>query len=67
MVWQKIANRLWKAQGEHGTFIIEQSGKMFWGRYASNNGLKTFKMRPALKLREAKAACEDNHYWEDKA
>lgn len=64
MKWQKIANRTWKAQGNSGAFIIEQSGKTFWGRYCSNNGIKAFKMRPKLKLSEAKAQCEENYYWE---
>ena len=55
---------MWKAQGKSGAFIIEQSGKTFWGRYCSNNGIKAFKMRPTQKLSEAKAQCEENYYWE---
>lgn len=64
VVWEKIANREWRAEGEKGTWFIQQSGRMFWGRYVSNNGLKAFKMRPTSKLSEAKAACEGNYYWE---
>lgn len=66
MAWEKTANREWTAKGKFGAFIITQTGKSFWGKYVSNNGLKSFKMRPALKLSEAKAQCESNYYWEDK-
>lgn len=64
MAWEKVANRRWQAVGKLGTFLIEQCGKMFWGRYTSNNGCKAFKMRPKTKLSEAKAQCESNYYWE---
>lgn len=64
MQWEKIANREWIAKGEHGTWYITQCSKTFWGRHVSNSGLKAFKMRPARKLSEAKAACESNYYWE---
>lgn len=64
VVWEKIDNREWRAKGEKGTWYIQQSGKLFWGRYLSNNGLKEFTMRPTSKLSEAKAACEYNYYWE---
>lgn len=64
MKWEKIANREWRAEGERGTWYITQCGKTFWGKYVANNGSKTFKMRPKPKLSEAKAACENNYYWE---
>ncbi|MGN0683445.1 MAG: hypothetical protein ACI4JY_07175 [Oscillospiraceae bacterium] len=62
MKWEKVGNREWKAVGKHGTFTIEQSGRIFWARYSSN--VKAFKMPPRSKLSQAKAMCEDNGYWE---
>lgn len=62
--WEKVANREWRADGEKGTWFITQCGTVFWGRYVSNNGFKAFKMRPTRKLSEAKAARENNYYWE---
>lgn len=64
MTWEKIGNRCWRATGKLGAFTIEQSGKVFWGRYASHKGDRAFKMRPQTKLSEAKAFCENNYYWE---
>lgn len=65
MVWKKTENRMWKAEGKNGVFIIEQSGKTFWSRYSSSNGVKAFKLRPKQKLSEAKFQCEENYYWEE--
>lgn len=64
MKWEKIANRVWKATGKYGVFFIEQSGKVFWGRYVSKCECTSFKMPPKLKLSEAKKQCEENYYWE---
>lgn len=65
MIWKKIANRCWQAQGKRGVFTIEQSGKLFWARYCSVKGFKSFKMPPKQKLSEAKEMCQDNANWED--
>jgi hypothetical protein len=65
--WEKVANRKWQAVGNVGSFIIEQSGTLFWARYLSRSGCKTFKLQPKQKLKDAKAQCEQNHYWESKA
>lgn len=62
MKWEKISNRVWIAKGRLGTWTITQCGKLFWGKYESCT--KTFKMRPTLKLSEAKNNCQDNYYWE---
>lgn len=64
MQWKKVDKREWRAEGKYGTWTITQCGKTFWGRYASHNGAKSFRMRPASKISEAKAACESNYYWE---
>lgn len=63
MKWNKVSNRRWEAVGKTGMFIIEQSGKLFWSRYVSVVG-KAFKLVPTQKLRDAKAMCQDNYYWE---
>ncbi len=65
MKWEKTGNRSWRAVGAKGSFFIEQSGRLFWSRFVSANGLKAFKMPPKQKLSEAKAMCEDNQHWED--
>ena len=66
MKWEKIGNRNWRAVGAKGSFFIEQSGRLFWSRFVSANGLKAFKMPPKQKLSEAKAMCEYDHAPEDK-
>ena len=63
MKWEHTSNRVWRAIGENGTFLIAQTGTTFWAQYISRG--KAFKMPPKNKLSEAKAMCEDNEYWED--
>lgn len=64
MKWAKIENRLWQAEGEDGTFTINQTGKMFWSRYSSRNGIRTIRMPPKTSIKEAKEMCENNYFWE---
>lgn len=63
MKWEQTSNRVWRAVGVNGTFLIEQTGKMFWAHYISRE--KTFNMPPATKISEAKKRCEENAYWEE--
>lgn len=62
MRWVQKSATQWEAVGKDGTFYIERSRGLFWGRYVSKS--KTFKLKPKKKLSEAKAFCEDNFYWE---
>ncbi len=64
MKWVKIENRLWQAEGEEGTFTINQTGKLFWSRYSSHNGIRTIRMPPKGTIKEAKSMCENNYFWE---
>lgn len=63
MTWKKTSNRVWTAKGDDGTFIIEQSRKLFWATYVSKKN-KTFRLPPTKKLSLAKEMCQDNAYWE---
>lgn len=63
MKWHKTSNRVWRAIGKKGSFIISQTGKLFWSQYVSN--MSAFKMPPVAKLSVAKDVCERNQYWED--
>lgn len=65
MKWEKIGNRSCLSRRPRASFFIEQSGRLFWSRFVSTNGLKAFKMPPKQKLSEAKTMCEDNQHWED--
>ena len=60
---EHTSNRVWRAIGENGSFLISQTGTTFWAQYISRG--KSFKMPPKQKLSEAKSMCEDNEYWED--
>lgn len=62
MKWQKTSARVWRAVGKDGSFIITQSGKIFWSKYVS--ATRTFAMPPQRKISEAKEMCEENHHWE---
>lgn len=62
MKWVQTSSTKWEAVGTDGTFYIERSRGLFWGRYASKE--KTFKNKPTKTLKEAKAFCEYNYYWE---
>lgn len=65
MKWNKTSNRVWRAVGSDGSFVITQSGKRFWSQYISD--AKSFKMPPKAKLSEAKEMCEESYYWEPTA
>lgn len=65
MKWEKIGNRSWRTVGAKGSFFIEKSGRLYWSRYTSTSGLKTFRMPPKQKVSDAKAMCEENQYWEE--
>lgn len=62
MKWQKTSARVWRAVGKDGSFVITQSGKMFWSQYISE--ARSFKMPPKGKISEAKEMCEENCNWE---
>ncbi len=64
MQWVQTSSTKWEAVGEEGSFYIERSHGLFWGRYSSEINGKSFKMKPKKKLREAKEQCEENFYWE---
>ncbi len=64
MKWEHTSNRVWRAIGREGSFLISQCNQLFWSQYISRG--KSFKMPPKMKLSEAKTMCEDNEYWEDK-
>ncbi len=63
MTWKKDGSGA-IAAGKNGTFTIKKSCGKFWPRYVSSSGGKSFNGRPADKISEAKAQCENNHYWE---
>lgn len=65
MKWEKLSNKEWRAVGAKGSFFIEKSGRLYWSRYTSTSGLKTFRMPPKQKVSDAKAMCEENQYWEE--
>ena len=70
MVWEKRKSTLHVAEGEAGTFYIQESRRgglrRFWVKYRSKKvGGKNFNMPPSGSLIAAKTAAEDNQYWED--
>lgn len=67
MEWKQLSSGEWQAKGEDGEFLLWKSGRQWTGRYAANKkGGKFFKL-PYGSLRDIKAKCEDNYYWEAKA
>lgn len=63
MKWERTSDKLWRAIGKNGSFLISKSNGMYWAQYISNG--KSFKMPPRRNLSVAKTMCEDNDYWED--
>lgn len=63
MKWEKIG-KIQVAKGKIGRFIIEKSwGGMYRAYYVSD--YHTFTLPPKKSIKDLKAMCEKNHYWED--
>ncbi len=65
MKWELLQNGDWQAKGKGGDFLLWKVGNRWTGRYSSNKGGKFFKL-PYGSLKDLKAKCEDNYYWEEK-
>jgi len=65
MEWVKLTNGDWQAKGEDGDFLLWKERNKWTGRYKANTGSKFFKL-PYGSLKDLKAKCEDNYYWEEK-
>ena len=64
MKWEKLANGDYKAQGEHGHFLLWRYGNAWKGLYMHEIG-KIVKFRFFAKtLQEAKSLAEGNSHWE---
>lgn len=65
MKWERLKNGDYQAVGMEGDFLVWREGKMWRGRYWSNDRVIHFLLPKKPTLTEAKAQCESNHYWED--
>ena len=64
MKWKRELNGDWKAEGEHGHFLIWKYGNSYKGLYMHKVG-KIVKFRFfARTLADAKKMCEENYHWE---
>lgn len=64
MTWKELKNGEWKATGKEGEFWLWKSGRQWTGCYKSRDGKKCFHL-PYKSLREMKALCKENSYWEE--
>ena len=64
MEWVQIAFCDWEAKGADGDFRVWKDGRVWKGRYRSNDKTYTFFLPPQRSARKMKDMCEDNHYWE---
>jgi hypothetical protein len=65
MEWQQVAFCDWEAKGAAGDFRVWKDGRVWKGRYRSENGQYTFFLPAQKTVRKMKELCEDNYYWED--
>ena len=70
MKWAKDKDRFgrengdWIAQGEKGHFLLWKDGAIWRGLYMHEIGrVERFRFY-ARTLKEAKAICQENYYWE---
>lgn len=64
MKWEKQYNGDWKAQGEHGHFLLWKDRNIWKGLYMHKIG-RIVKFRFFAKtLKDAKEICECNYNWE---
>ena len=65
MKWEQVAFCDWEAKGSEGDFRVWKAGRFWKGRYRSTDKKRLFFLPPQKSVREMKALCEENHYWED--
>lgn len=65
MKWVQVAFCDWEAKGANGDFRVWKDGRVWKGRYRSENKQYTFFLPVRKSVKEMKALCEDNYYWED--
>lgn len=65
MKWEQVAYCDWEAKGSAGDFRVWKDGRVWKSRYRSTDMTRLFFLPIKRNLKEAKAMCEDNFYWED--
>ncbi len=63
MEWKKKDDGSYEAKGKKGTFVIWKERSRWEVRYTASVGYNTFAFHKET-LKDAKAACERNFYWE---
>lgn len=66
MEWIKNSDGDYEAKGEKGRFLIWKNGSKWYVNYSAFKGYHNFSFKCGT-LKDAKAACERNFYWEKKA
>lgn len=65
MKWVQVGFCDWEAKGVNGDFRVWKDGRIWKGRYRSTDKKQQFFLPSKSSVKEMKAVCEDNYFWED--